>query len=126
MNFIFYFYLKINSNSFEQYQHLNDSIIWSDDEDDEHDQSFLPIGLPPTHHRSIKATSVKSPLHAEDKSTTHDEQQDDIDIIHIRPLNNLSAFNFDCQQMNAERLTGSKSILVVFVILILIFRFFDK
>ncbi|CAF3248775.1 unnamed protein product [Rotaria socialis] len=94
------------NNSFEEHQHLNDSIIWSDDEDNEHDQSFLPIGLPPTHHRSVKATSITSPLHAEDKSTL-DEQQDDIDIIHIRPLNNLSAFNFDCQQMNAERLTGS-------------------
>ncbi|CAF0945158.1 unnamed protein product [Adineta steineri] len=37
-------------------------------------------------------------------------QQDDIDIVNIRPLNNLSAFNFDCQQMNAERLhTSSKT-----------------
>ncbi|CAF1190222.1 unnamed protein product [Rotaria sordida] len=93
------------NNSFEQ-QHLNDSIIWSDEENDEHDQSFLPIGLPPIHHRSIIPTVVSSPLHVEENST-HQEQQDDIDIVHIRPLNNLSAFNFDCQQMNAERLNGS-------------------
>ncbi|CAF4338586.1 unnamed protein product, partial [Rotaria sp. Silwood2] len=81
-------------------------IIWSDEEDDEHDQSFLPIGLPPIHHRSIIPTFVSSPLHIEENSN-HQEQQDDIDIVHIRPLNNLSAFNFDCQQMNSERLNGS-------------------
>ncbi|CAF0800277.1 unnamed protein product [Rotaria sp. Silwood1] len=93
------------NNSFEQ-QHPNDSIIWSDEEDDEQDQSFLPIGLPPTHHRSIIPAVVSSPLHVEENSINQ-EQQDDIDIVHIRPLNNLSAFNFDCQQMNAERLNGS-------------------
>ncbi|CAF2487401.1 unnamed protein product [Rotaria sp. Silwood2] len=93
------------NNPFKQ-QHPNDSIIWSDEEDDEHDQSFLPIGLPPIHHRSIIPTFVSSPLHIEENSN-HQEQQDDIDIVHIRPLNNLSAFNFDCQQMNSERLNGS-------------------
>jgi hypothetical protein len=85
----------INSNSFGQ-EHQNESIIWSDEEDNEHNQSFLRIGLPPSHYRSILPTTISSP--------TYGEQQDDIEIVHIRPLNNLSAFNFDCQQMNTERL----------------------
>jgi hypothetical protein len=92
---------QINRNSFEQ-KYQNDSIIWSDEEDDEHNQSFLPIGLPPIHHRSIIPTTISPPSHIEHNST-YQEQQDDIDI---RPLNNLSTFNFDCQQMNAERIDG--------------------
>jgi hypothetical protein len=43
-------------------------------------------------------TTISSP-----KNFTHEEQEDDIDIVHIRPLNNLSPFNFDYQQMNASR-----------------------
>ena len=98
-------FLPINSNSFE-HEYPNDSIIWSDEEDNEHNQSFLPIGVPLNHHRSLIPTTVSpSSLHFEENSTRH-EQQDDINIVHIRPLNNLSAFNFDCQQLNAERLNG--------------------
>ncbi|CAF4062202.1 unnamed protein product, partial [Rotaria magnacalcarata] len=76
------------NNSFEQHQHLNDSIIWSDDEDDEHDQSFLPIGLPPMHHRSLTSDvhneSLHHPVYSPDitmnnnqnpyKSTSYDRQ----------------------------------------------------
>jgi hypothetical protein len=47
-------------------------------------------------------------MHIEEISTNY-EQQDDIDVVHIRPLNNLSAFNFDCQQMNEERLNETLS-----------------
>jgi hypothetical protein len=81
---------QINRNSFEE-KYQNNSIIWSDEEEDnEHNESFLPIGVPPIHHHSTISSS------------SHLEQQDDIDIVHIRPLNNLSAFNFDCQQMNSK------------------------
>ncbi len=98
----------MNSSSFEQ-QHHNGSILWSDEETDENNQSFLPIGLPPTQHRLIAPnTTSPPPMHIEETST-HEEQQDDIDVVHIRPLNNLSAFNFDCQQMNAERLNDNLS-----------------
>ena len=44
-----------------------------------------------------------------EQTSTHEEQQDEIDVVRIRPLNNLSAFNFDCQQMNAERLNENLS-----------------
>ena len=47
-------------------------------------------------------------MHIEE-TTTNGEQQDDINVVHIRPLNNLSAFNFDCQQMNEERLNETLS-----------------
>jgi hypothetical protein len=78
-------------------------MIWSNEEEDnEQNQSLLPIVLPPTHHRSIIPTIILSP--------THREQQDDINIVHIRPLNNLSPFNFDCQQMNADRLNRKNPI----------------
>ncbi|CAF0935186.1 unnamed protein product [Adineta steineri] len=81
------------NNSFEQeYQHH--SIVWSDEEDKDQNEK-----LPFNYHHSIIPTVISPPI-----------QQDDIDIVHIRPLNNLSAFNFDCQQMNAERLhTSSKT-----------------
>ncbi len=96
----------LNSNSFEQQHHHTGSILWSDEEDDEHNQSFLPIGLPPTQHRLIAPVTV-SPTFEE--TSTNREQQDDIDVVRIRPLNNLSAFNFDCQQMNEERLNETLS-----------------
>ncbi|CAF3575312.1 unnamed protein product [Rotaria sordida] len=103
------------TNSFEQ-QHHNGSIVWSDEEDNEHDQSFLPIGLPPNHHRLMTPVTVTQspspppppPIQTEETST-HREQQDNIDVVQIRPLNNISAFNFDCQQMNADRLNGNLS-----------------
>ncbi|CAF2632795.1 unnamed protein product [Rotaria sp. Silwood2] len=99
------------TNSFEQ-QHHNASIVWSDEEDNEHDQSFLPIGLPPHHHRLVTPVTVTQPqprpIQTEETST-HREQHDDIDVVQIRPLNNISAFNFDCQQMNADRLNGNLS-----------------
>jgi len=106
LKFLFNFFF---SNSYEQ-QHRNDSILWSDEEDNEHNQSFLPIGLPPTQHRLIIPVTVSPPppIHIEEISTNR-EQQDDIDVVHIRPLNNLSAFNFDCQQMNEERLNETLS-----------------
>jgi hypothetical protein len=44
-----------------------------------------------------------------EEATTHDEHTDENDVVHIRPLNNLSAFNFDCQQMNAERFNENSS-----------------
>jgi hypothetical protein len=75
------------------------SIIWSD-EDDEHNQNLLPI-----NHLPIPRRSVSSSFHLEDNST-YREEQNDVDIVHIHPLNNLSAFNFDRQQMNAERING--------------------
>ena len=71
----------------------------SSDEDDAHNQSFLPIGLPPMHHRTVRSPPPSMP----------DESTDDVDVVHIRPLNNLSAFNFDCQQMNAERLNDAEA-----------------
>ncbi len=102
------FVSNLLSHSFEQQYH-NGSILWSDEEDDEHNQSFLPIGLPPTQHRlTTPVTTSTAPVHIEDPSTNQ-EQQDDIDVVHIRPLNNLSAFNFDCQQMNEERLNETLS-----------------
>jgi hypothetical protein len=75
------------------------SIIWSD-EDDEHNQNLLPI-----NHLPIPRRSVSSSFHLEDNST-YREEQNDVDIVHIHPLNNLSAFNFDRQQMNSERING--------------------
>ena len=63
------------------------------DDDDEH---FLPIGLPPIQHRSLITTST-SPL------LPMENPLEEIDVVHLRPLNNLSAFNFDCQQMNAAQ-----------------------
>ena len=48
------------------------------------------------------------PIHMEETST-HREHQDDIDVVQIRPLNNISAFNFDCQQMHADRLNDHLS-----------------
>jgi hypothetical protein len=63
--------------------------------------------LPPIQIRPIESTTVipskTEPDHTEAIST-HRDVTDDIDVVHIRPLNNLSAFNFDCQQMNADRL----------------------
>ncbi|CAF1141894.1 unnamed protein product [Adineta ricciae] len=97
-------------------QHPNCSILWSDEEDnDDHNQTFLPIGLPPTQHRMTTAaiTSPRPPSPPRsiqiEEAVPHEEQTDDIDVVHIRPLNNLSAFNFDCQQMNAERLNDTLS-----------------
>ena len=90
-----------------------DSIVWSDDEDEhdeEHNGSFLPIGLPPMHHRS-NTFQVPSPAPEPEiiVGSNQHEHQDEVDIIRPRPLNDLSAFNFDCQQMNAERLNGVQS-----------------
>ena len=83
------------------YQHASVS-VHSSDEDDAHNQSFLPIGLPPMHHRTLR--SARSP-----PTSMPVEPTDDADVVHIRPLNNLSAFNFDCQQMNAERLNDAEA-----------------
>lgn len=100
------------SYSFEQ-RYPNGSLDWSDEdnEEEEHNQSFLPIGLPPAQHR-LRTPLLDSPplvpAHVEEIST-HQEQQNDIDVVHIRPLNNLSAFNFDCQQMNEERMNETLS-----------------
>ncbi|CAF1106445.1 unnamed protein product [Rotaria sp. Silwood1] len=106
------------TSSFEP-QHHNNSIVWSDEEDNEHDQSFLPIGLPPNHHRLMTSVTITQPPPSPpppppppiqtEETSTHWEQQDDIDVVQIRPLNNISAFNFDCQQMNADRLNNNLS-----------------
>ena len=108
-------HIDLFSHAFDQ-QHQNCSILWSDEEDnDDHNQTFLPIGLPPTQHRTTTAaiTSPRPPSPPRSMQTEevvpHDEQLDDTDVVHIRPLNNLSAFNFDCQQMNAERLNDTLS-----------------
>ena len=54
------------------------------------------------HHRTVR--SARSP-----PPSMPIEPTDDADVVHIRPLNNLSAFNFDCQQMNAERLHDAEA-----------------
>ena len=105
--------LKISrSHSFEQH-YRNGSIDWSDEDDEDHNQSILPIGLPPAQLRLripiiISPPPQPAPVYVEETSTNQ-EQQDEIDVVHIRPLNNLSAFNFDCQQMNEERLNETLS-----------------
>ena len=55
------------------------------------DVTLLSNGDHYDHH-----TSVVSPSTYPDHS----------DLVHIRTLNDLSSFNFDCQQMNAERLNS--------------------
>ena len=105
----------MNRNSFEQ-QYYNDLIHASNEEIHGTNHNLLPIGLPPTHHHAMTdVTNIPSlpspsppppppplPIQTEENST-HQEQLDERDIVHIRPLNNLSAFNFDRQQMNEER-----------------------
>jgi len=92
----------------QQQQQQNASIIWSDEEDNDHDeqnQSFLPIGLPPTQHRLL-AHATESPISSPSPPpplptiSASYEETPEVDVVHIRPLNNLSAFNFDCQQLN--------------------------
>ena len=101
------FSAMISSGSFNDHQQVHASIVWSDDDEDEHNQSFLPIGLPPTHHRSLISTAL-SPRHHQDTSV-HREQPDHIDVVRIRPLNNLSAFNFDYQQLNESHTSPETS-----------------
>lgn len=89
---------------------VNHSIMWSEDDDEPNDpnESFLPIGLPPIQHRPLVTTST-SPLPVEERekptttTTFPSEPVEEIDVVHLRPLNNLSAFNFDCEQMNAAQ-----------------------
>lgn len=76
------------------------SIIWSDDDHDEHNESFLPIGLPPIQHRPLVTTTSTSPIRIEENPPIDEIESD---FVHPRPLNNLSAFDFDCQQMNAAQ-----------------------
>ncbi|CAF1106484.1 unnamed protein product [Rotaria sp. Silwood1] len=86
-------YLKLNSSSFEQ-QHYNRSIIRSDEQNNEHDQSILPIGLPLNHHclMTLLTITQRPAIHMEQISRNR-EEQDDMDVVHIRPLNNTFAFN---------------------------------
>ena len=50
---------------------------------------------------------VTSPLVNRQEIHRDQEPQNETDVIHMRPLNNLSAFGFNCEQMNADRLNDS-------------------
>ncbi|UJR25905.1 hypothetical protein I4U23_007253 [Adineta vaga] len=84
-------HLLNNDRSTQNIENSN-SIIWSDEDDNDHHSHISSIEHHITHHSAPLSTVVLPPTYP-----------DHIDLVHIRPLNNLSVFDFDCQQMNAER-----------------------
>ncbi|CAF0929940.1 unnamed protein product, partial [Didymodactylos carnosus] len=97
---------------------------WTDNEndDDPNNQTYWPIGVPPnriktapTHIEQQASRSIitlsppkQNKIYDNDGTGGGGDEKDD-DVVSIRPLNDLSAFNFDWNQMNAQRLNDDFS-----------------